>query len=103
MSAVLLSTGDIRLPYKILDVIFVMAAHKAGFFESSANPGEAFSVLQRSLRERAVNLGANAIIHCQFEYRAAISQVIHSQVLELFAYGTAVKYTSDEIREDQKH
>jgi len=45
------------------------------------------------LREKALQIGAQAIVSCQFEYRVAIGQsvFVNKQCIEIFAYGTAVK------------
>lgn len=38
-------------------------------------------------------MGGHAVINCQFEYRVAVSQGLmgSKQVIEIFAYGTAVR------------
>lgn len=92
--SIVLATGDIMRDYDIVDLVFAMAVHKAGFFESGANPNKAFDGIREQLKAVASNLSADAIINCQFEYRAAVTPGMFggSQVMEIFAYGTAVKF-----------
>lgn len=92
ISRVTISTGDLKEEYEILDTIFAMDSHQAGFF-SSADPAKAFEGVKGQLRERGYDLGAHAVISCQFEYRVAVatSGLSPKQCIELFAYGTAVR------------
>jgi uncharacterized protein YbjQ (UPF0145 family) len=94
-NAVVITTGDLKRPYEVMDTVFAMDSSEAGFF-SSANPTAAFQALNGQLRSVAASAGADAIIACQFEYRNAYVDGTFggtNQVIELFAYGTAVKYT----------
>jgi len=44
------------------------------------------------LRERCRELGGDAVIDTQFEYRSAVDGIFgKAQVMEFFAYGTAVR------------
>ncbi len=90
--SILISTGNINQNYEPIDAIFAMDSHKEGFFKSS-NPDMAFEGVKEKLREKCQELGGNGVINCQFEYRVAISQGTFGskQVIEIFAYGTAVK------------
>ena len=50
---------------------------------------------EAALEKECKKLGGNAVIDCQFEYRNAIEAKLigkDNQVIEIFAYGTAVKY-----------
>lgn len=87
-----LTTGNISGNYEIIDTIFAMDSHKASFF-SLANPGKAFVGVKQQLRQKCQELGGNAVIHCQFEYRNALADGIFGkkQAIEIFAYGTAVR------------
>jgi len=95
--------------YRVIDTIFAMdSSGEAGFlFNTEANPDDAFAKTKEQLRLRAFELGADAVVSCQFEYRVALSvnqtheaianlvggaNVGHSQCIEIFAYGTAVAY-----------
>jgi DNA-directed RNA polymerase subunit RPC12/RpoP len=92
ISKIILTTGDFKEPYGILDTIIALDAHEAGYF-SSANPSTAFDGVKNQLRTIAYDMGADAVICCQFEYRVAVGQGLFGskQAIEIFAYGTAVK------------
>ncbi|RKD22416.1 Putative heavy-metal-binding [Caminicella sporogenes DSM 14501] len=92
MNNILISTGDIKDNYQIIDTIFAMDSHKESFFKN-ADPNKAFNKVKEQLRQECKKIGGNAVINCLFEYRVALdSGLIGSkQVIEIFAYGTAVK------------
>ena len=85
---VIISTGDLKQGYEILDTIFAIDSHASGIF-SGANPDKAFEGVKGQLEKSCLKLGGNAVINCQFEYRNAQAK---SRVIEILAYGTAVKY-----------
>jgi len=89
-----ITTGNISKNYEIIDAIFALDSHKAGFFTGAADPGKAFDGVKGQLRERCSQMGGDAIISCQFEYRNALADGVFGkkQAIEIFAYGTAVKY-----------
>lgn len=94
LNSIIISTGDIKEPYQIIDAIFALDNNSEGtWFVRAANPGKAFDGVKRNLRQLCHSLGGDAVINCQFEYRIALAQSIgdKTQVLEIFAYGTAVK------------
>lgn len=88
----IISTGDIRENYSIIDTIFAMDSHKEGFF-SGTDPNKAFEGVKMQLSKKCQSLGGDAVINCQFEYRVALGDGLMSkkQVIEIFAYGTVVK------------
>lgn len=106
--SVVISTGDIKEPYRILDAIFAFDSHSGGFF-SGANPEKAFDKVKTKLRQICKEIGGDAVINCIFEYRVALETTTggaaaslfgkalganisdKSQTIEIFAYGTAVK------------
>lgn len=90
---VILSTGNLEQDYDVVEVIFAFDSHKEGFL-SSASPDKAFEGVKKHLKERCEKYEGDAVINCQFEYRSAISQGIigSKQVIEIFAYGTVVKF-----------
>lgn len=92
ISKIILTTGDLKEPYEILDTIIALDAHEAGYF-SSAKPSTAFDGVKNQLRTIAYDMGADAVICCQFEYRVAVGQGLFGskQAIEIFAYGTAIK------------
>lgn len=81
-------TGDLRCNYQVLDTIITVSSDSAGFFHS-ADPSKAFDGVKTQLRAKCQQIGGNAVINCQFEYRVALNG--KKQVIELFAYGTAVR------------
>lgn len=92
---IIISTGDLHKPYEILDVIFAIGSSTAKGWGSSVNSGKAFDEVKDLLETKCKKLGGNAVINCQFEYRNAVESKLigkDNQVLEIFAYGTAVKY-----------
>ena len=92
MNDILITTGDIREEYEIIDAIFAFDACKEGFFKG-ADPNKAFDKVKNVLRSKCNELGGHAVINCEFEYRVAVSQGFggSKQVIEIFAYGTAVR------------
>jgi uncharacterized protein YbjQ (UPF0145 family) len=92
MAQVMLSTGDLKDPYDIVDVVFAYGSSGEGFLKT-ANPLEAYAKVAEQLRNRAAKAGANGIVHAAFDYRTAAGTGCSSgkQVFEVFAYGTAVK------------
>ena len=92
MNNILITTGDIKEDYEIIDAVFALDSCKEGIFKS-ADPNTAFDKVKNGLRKKASELGGHAVINCQFEYRVAVSQGfgVAKQVIEIFAYGTAVR------------
>ena len=92
MNNILITTGDIKEDYEIIDAVFALDSCKEGFFKS-ADPNDAFDKVKNGLRKKAGELGGHAVINCQFEYRVAVAQGFGGakQVIEIFAYGTAVR------------
>ena len=92
MDNILITTGDIREDYEIIDAVFALDSCQESFFQS-ADPNVAFEKIKNGLRKEAKALGGHAVINCQFEYRIAVAQglVSSKQVVEIFAYGTAVR------------
>lgn len=81
-------TGDLRCNYQVIDTIITVSSDTAGFFRG-ADPSRAFDGVKAMLRTKCQQIGGNAVINCQFEYRMALDG--KKQCIELFAYGTAVK------------
>ena len=93
MYNILITTGDIKEDYEVIDAVFALDSCKESFFKG-ADPNVAFDRVKNALREKAAQLGGHAVINCQFEYRVAVSSNAFSgskQVIEIFAYGTAVR------------
>ena len=63
-----------NVEFDVLDTVFAFdSSGKAGVFGGSdADPHAAFSGVKRQLRTIAYELGADAVVSCQFEYRVAV-------------------------------
>lgn len=85
ISRVLITTSDINVDYEIIDSIFAIASSK---LRDGADP--AFIGVKKSLKQQCYQLGGQAVICCQFDYRTALDSRDNG-VLEIFAYGTAVR------------
>ena len=87
------STGDLGHPYQVLDTIFALDSNKEGLF-SGADPNTAFNGVKEQLRKKCAAIGGDAVIFCQFQYRVAVGSGLtgSKQVVEIFAYGTAVTF-----------
>lgn len=92
MNNILVTTSDIKEDYEIIDAVFALDSCTESLFKG-ADPNKAFDKVKESLRRKTQELGGHAVINCQFEYRVAVSQGImgSKQVIEIFAYGTAVR------------
>lgn len=94
LAHVLVITGELNMNYQVIDCVFALDSHKEGIL-SLADPKQAFEGVRTQLRQQAVNLGADSIINCQFEYRTKAEANLfgsgHKEVIEIFAYGTAVR------------
>ena len=91
------STSVIQEKYKVVDIIFAFDSHEPGAFSSffgsgAAKPGSAFDRVTDRLRNGCFNVGGDAVISCQFEYRfTSTSGFFGSKpMVEIYAYGTAV-------------
>jgi hypothetical protein len=90
LAGILLSTGDVRENYDIVDVVMTLKA--------SLGWDETWALVTRALREDAVKLGCNAVINIRVEHRIFVQSEQtffageqHHQGIEFFACGTAVK------------
>lgn len=98
-SVVKVTTGGISKEYEIKGIVFELGADDGGvvgkLFGTGGSPSIAFERAEQLLKIKAHNLGCDYVINASFDYRIAIgNQSITggmNQVLEVFAYGTAVK------------
>lgn len=91
----IISTINLRKNYEVIDIVFVLHGEKAGGFLGSGGVDieKGFQSIKGLLAEKARSIGADAVIGVDFEQRMAVAgQIDNSQVLEIFAYGTAVKF-----------
>jgi hypothetical protein len=105
-----LSTGGVSWEFEPIDLVFAIDSHEQGFLSNvmeihagarlaralgagGANPGKAFEKVKLQLKAQCVELGGDAVIHCQFEHRSMVAQGMFGGKpgIEIFAYGTAVK------------
>lgn len=102
--------------FEILDTVFAFDSDgDAGVvLAKNGDPNVAFKRVKHRLKQAAFDIGADAVINCQFEYRVAVavnrtSQAIGAaisglmdtniavgpscaQAIEIFAYGTAIRF-----------
>ena len=89
--SVLLSTGEIGIPYDVVDAVFAYGSSSDGFLKT-ANPLEAYQKVASVLKDRALAAGGDAVTFATFDYRvAANSGCGGGKAFEVFAYGTAVR------------
>jgi hypothetical protein len=91
---VLLSTGDIRAPYRIIGPVFAYASSRDGVLLRSDDPTKACEKVADMLRENAAAAGGNGIIHAAFDCRVSVDTA--GAIYEVFAYGTAVAISPED-------
>jgi hypothetical protein len=90
----IICTTNINDKYEIIDTVFILHGETAGGFLGGGgiDTDAAFDNVKAMLSAKAEALGADAIIGCDFEQRiASTGGMAEKQVLEIFAFGTAVK------------
>ena len=92
------TTGDIKEDYEILKIIFQLGSDSGGgmgaLFGTGGSPEAAFEQAEMNLKLKAHNLGCNYVINAKFDHRIAVGDAafgVKNQIIEVFAYGTAVK------------
>tara|TARA_B110000285_G_C14968619_1_gene535389 strand:+ start:92 stop:484 length:393 start_codon:yes stop_codon:yes gene_type:complete len=95
ISTIKVTTGDIKKNYEIECVVFNIGASSGMLGFIGPSPDAAFRNAEAQLKIQAANLNCNAVIHTQFEHRITVSKGVigNNQGIEVFAYGTAVKFT----------
>jgi len=92
----IISTTNINNEYEVIDTVFVLHGEEAGgmFGGGGIDIDNGFNTVKALLSAKALELGADAVIGCDFEQRiASTGGMSDKQVLEIFAFGTAVKFT----------
>ena len=92
----IISTTNINTDYEVIDTVFVLHGEEAGgiFGGGGIDTDAGFNTVKALLSAKASELGADAVIGCDFEQRiASTGGMSDNQVLEIFAFGTAVKFT----------
>lgn len=82
---IIISTGDIKNDYDIIDVIYV-CEHVPGITKNKLHSQQAFQVLKSNLKEQCHNLGGDAVIHCQIRTEQSLDSIY-----AFFVTGTVVK------------
>ena len=87
MSDVVVTLGDLKEDYEVIDTIFVTAG-SGGFFKLNSRE-EAYEKVKCELKQKCASMGGDAIIFLQFDY----SQSSGGGMLatNFTAYGTVVK------------
>ena len=91
----IICTTTLSREYEVIDTIFVTHGETASGFMGTGgiDTNKGFQGVKALLAEEARKIGADAVIGVDFEQRIASDggMVNAKQVLEFFAYGTAVK------------
>ena len=98
-SKVKITTGDINEDYEILKIVFQLGKDEGGALGQllgvGGSPEEAFEDAETQLKFKAAELGCDYVINAVFNQRVALGGKNIAgglnQVIEVFAYGTAVK------------
>lgn len=91
---VLCSTGDIRLRYEIVDLVFAHGSSAEGALRGK-QAGEAFPIVVQWLEQAALRRGADAVVHVHVDFRPASD----GQAFDVYAYGTAVKLAERDVND----
>ena len=93
-----ITTGGIDKKYEILKIVFQLGSDEGGVWGSllgtGGSPEAAFDHAETQLKIKAAKLGCDYVINTVFNQRIAISKAAlggANQVIEVFAYGNAVK------------
>ena len=93
MHAIRIITGEVKYRYAILDTIRAM-----GYYEVTGNelidPEEATRRAVAQLQDQAFRIGADAVIHAQYQvirYSIQRRQMLFTPVYETHVFGTAIK------------
>tara|TARA_B110000003_G_scaffold219668_1_gene219410 strand:- start:415 stop:789 length:375 start_codon:yes stop_codon:yes gene_type:complete len=93
-----ITTGGIDEKYEILKIVFQLGSDEGGawgqLLGTGGSPEAAFAHAETQLKIKAAELGCDYVINTVFNQRIAVSKAAlggANQVIEVFAYGTAVK------------
>lgn len=91
---IMLTTGDLHRPYELVDCICFVSSQDRGLAGRNVLDA-AFEDAKRGLRKLCADLGGEAVVGCHFSERSAHSGgLLPTQVIEIWSYGTAVKFVS---------
>ena len=84
-------TSGVCCKYELVDSIHEIAQHDKGF--GSADLQGIFELVKNKLRTKCIAAGGHAVINCHFSERSANSGgLVPTQVVEMWAYGTIIKF-----------
>lgn len=95
LDKIILSTGNVNKPYIVRDIVFVSERVETDLFNPDINPNDLFVNVNRQLKEKAFQYGANAVINCEFNYQQ--ETIDGRPFLQIFAYGTVVQFVHSTI------
>tara|TARA_B110000305_G_C19174984_1_gene509192 strand:+ start:155 stop:673 length:519 start_codon:yes stop_codon:yes gene_type:complete len=92
LKTVKITTGDIKQNYDIVKIVSQLANDRGGLL-ASASVELAFDHAETKLKIKAAELNCDYVVNTVFNHRIAIggSKSRPTQVIEVLAYGTAVK------------
>ena len=92
----LVSSGDANRPFSVLDMVFGFASSNGGCQAKSSTEDVYEKALDR-LIESAVEMEADGVLFVGFQNRVATAAGCFGpqQVFEVFAWGTAVRWTKN--------
>lgn len=90
---IVISTGTLNREFEVIDCIFALDSDKDGLL-GGADPGKAFKGVKEQLRKQCRQLGGDAVLDCEFEYRISEKDgaLSSKKTAEIFAYGTVVRF-----------
>ena len=89
MSEVLVSTGDIKQDYEVVDIIFSSQVIRRHFFRSGGRETLKFlPEVNKKLKDMAKEKGCDAVIWINYDF----ARDLNVQVIVITAYGTGIKF-----------
>jgi uncharacterized protein YbjQ (UPF0145 family) len=85
-------TSSVCRKFEVIDSVHELASQDRGLY--SADLQSIFEMVKNKLRAKCVELGGDAVLNCHFSERSAgTGGLLSTQVIEMWAYGTIVKFT----------
>ena len=90
---IIISTGTLDREFEVIDCVFALDSDRDGLL-GGADPGKAFRGVKEQLRKQCRQLGGDAVLDCEFEYRMSEKEgaLSRKMIAEIFAYGTVVRF-----------
>jgi hypothetical protein len=100
---IILSTGDIKMDYEIVDIIYTYYQHKLGFTPGESEIMNSIAMLNSELKKEAVAKGCDALIWINYNIDALLqSNLTRGSFFNLVAYGTGVKIKQESKKESEQ-